>query len=111
LLQLSPQYRETISKFSGIYHMTGAGKTSWFEFAEAILEEAARMRRGIPWFETTTDGQPLVTRRVIAITAEEYPTPARRPVFSVLSNSRLKQDFGLELPAWRMQLHTVFAKD
>jgi dTDP-4-dehydrorhamnose reductase len=111
LLQLSSQDRESISKFSGIYHMTAAGKTSWFKFAEAILEVASRMPRGIPWFETATKGQPLVTRRVTAIATEEYPTPARRPVYSVLSNSRLKQDFGLELPAWRLQLHAVFAED
>jgi dTDP-4-dehydrorhamnose reductase len=111
LLELSREGRKTISKFRGIYHMTAAGKTSWFEFAKAILEEACQMPRGIPWFETATKGQPLVTRRVTAIPTEEYPTPARRPAYSVLSNSRLKQDFGLELPDWSLQLHAVFAED
>jgi dTDP-4-dehydrorhamnose reductase len=110
LRQLSQQGREAISKFGGIYHMTAAGKTSWFEFAKVILEEASRMPRGIPWFETATKGQPLVTRCVTAITTEEYPTPARRPAYSVLSNSRLNQAFGLELPAWSLQLRAVFAK-
>lgn len=111
LLRLSKQGREAISKFGGIYHMTATGKTSWFEFADAILEEASRMPRGIPWFETATKGQPLLTRRVTAIPTEEYPTPARRPAFSVLSNSRLKQDFGFALPAWSLQLRSVFAED
>jgi dTDP-4-dehydrorhamnose reductase len=110
LRQLFQQGRDSISKFGGIYHMTAAGKTSWFEFAKAILEEASRMPRGIPWFETATKGQPLVTRRITAITTEEYPTPARRPHYSVLSNTRLKQDFGLELPAWSLQLRAVFAE-
>jgi dTDP-4-dehydrorhamnose reductase len=110
LLQLSQQGRSAISRFSGVYHMTAAGKTSWFEFANAILEEASRMPRGIPWFETATKGQPLVTRRINAITTEEYPTAARRPAYSVLSNSRLKQDFGLELPACSLQLRAVFAE-
>jgi dTDP-4-dehydrorhamnose reductase len=110
LRQLSQQGRDSISKFGGTYHMTAASKTTWFEFAKMILEEASRMPRGIPWFETATKGQPLVTRCVTAITTEEYPTPARRPSYSVLSNSRLKQDFGFELPAWALQLRAVFAE-
>jgi dTDP-4-dehydrorhamnose reductase len=111
LAQLSHQGLEAISRFSGTYHMTATGKTSWFEFAEAILEEASRMPRGIPWFETVTKGQSLVTRRVTAIATEEYATPARRPAYSVLSNFRLMEDFGLELPAWSAQLRAVFEGD
>jgi len=110
LRQLSQQGGDSISKFGGTYHMTAASKTSWFEFAKMILEEASRMPRGIPWFEIATKGQPLVTRCVTAITTEEYPTPARRPSYSVLSNSRLKQDFGFELPPWALQLRAVFAE-
>jgi dTDP-4-dehydrorhamnose reductase len=110
LLQLSAGGQNDPSRFAGVYHMTAGGKASWFEFAEAILKEASRMPRGIPWFETATKGRPLVTRRVTPIPTEEYPTPARRPLYSVLSNSRLKQDFGLELPAWSVQLRAVFAE-
>jgi len=110
LLQLSQQNPEAIAKSSGIYHMTASGKTSWFEFAKAILQEASRMPPGIPWFERATKGQLLVTRRITPIATEEYPTPARRPANSVLSNARLRQDFGLELPAWSMELRTVFAE-
>jgi len=110
LEHLSQQGREAIPKLGGIYHMTAAGKTSWFEFAKAILEQASRIRRGIPWFETATKGQPLVARRVTAIGTEEYATPARRPAYSVLSNSRLKEDFALELPTWSFQLSSVFAE-
>ena len=110
LQQYFEQGGEANSRFRGIYHMTAAGQTNWHEFAKAILEEASQMPRGIPWFETATKGQPLVTRRVTAIATEEYPTPARRPAYSVLLNSRLKQDFGLELPAWSLQLRAVFAE-
>jgi dTDP-4-dehydrorhamnose reductase len=110
LLQLSQQGREAISRFGGIYHMTAAGQTNWYEFAQAILEEASQTPRGIPWFEAAAKRKPLVTRRVTAITTEEYPTPARRPAHSVLSNARLKQDFELELPAWSLQLRAVFAE-
>jgi dTDP-4-dehydrorhamnose reductase len=111
LLQLSQQGLEAVPKFGRTYHMTAAGKTSWFEFAKAILEEASRMPRGVPWFETATKGQPFVTRRVSAITTEEYRTSALRPLYSVLSNSRLKQDFGFELPAWSLQLRAMFTED
>jgi dTDP-4-dehydrorhamnose reductase len=108
LAQLSQEGGQAISKFSGKYHMTAAGETNWFEFAKAILEEASRLPRGIPWFETATKGHPLVTRRLTAITADEYPTPACRPAYSVLSNSRLKEIFGLELPDWKLQLTSAF---
>jgi len=109
LTQLSEQGQQAVSRVSGIYHMTAAGKTSWFEFAETILEKTSRLPRGIPWFETATKGQPLVARRVTAITTAEYPTPARRPAYSVLSNSHLKEIFGLELPDWKSQLASAIA--
>jgi len=109
LLQLSQQGREASSKFDGIYHMTAAGKTSWFEFAEAILERASRTPQGVAWFVAATGGHPLVVRRITPIATEQYPTPASRPASSVLSNGRLKQMFGLELPGWKAQLGAAFA--
>jgi dTDP-4-dehydrorhamnose reductase len=110
LAQLSQEGRQAVSKFNGVYHMTAVGKTSWFEFAEAILEAASRTPRDIPWFAAATGGKPLVVRRVNPITTEQYPTPVRRPAYSVLSNHRLKQVFGLELPDWRSQLASAFAR-
>jgi dTDP-4-dehydrorhamnose reductase len=109
LAQLSKEGRQALSGFSGVYNMTAAGKTSWFEFAEAILEEASRTPRDVPWFAAATGGKPLVVRRVNPIPTEQYPTLARRPAYSVLSNHRLKQVFGLELPDWRSQLALAFA--
>jgi len=47
---LSQQGRGAISTFTGVYHVTAAGKTSWFEFAKAILKEASQVSPGIPWF-------------------------------------------------------------
>jgi dTDP-4-dehydrorhamnose reductase len=110
LSQLSAQGRDAFLKHSEVYHMTAAGETSWFEFAEAILGEASRIPRGIPWFDFATGGHPLLTRRVTPITTEQFPTPARRPAYSVLSNLRLKQDFGLELLAWQKQLRLAFGE-
>jgi dTDP-4-dehydrorhamnose reductase len=109
LAQLRKDDRQAACGFSGTYHLTAAGKTSWFEFAKAILEEAARTPRDIPWFAAATGHNQLVVRRVTPITTEQYPTPARRPAHSVLSNHRLKQVFGLELPDWRLQLASAFS--
>ena len=98
-----------LEQVSGIYHMTGGGETSWSDFAKAILEEAATASSSA-WLNAATNGLPLLARRVIPITTAEYPTPARRPAYSVLSNTRLHRTFSIELPDWRRQLHSVFAR-
>lgn len=71
---------------SGIYHLTAAGQTSWFGFARAILDRAAAKRAHRP--------------RLIPIPATEYPLPAHRPAWSVMSNTKLVERFGLALPSW-----------
>src|SRR6202162_3304877 len=103
LAQLSEQGREAFSRSSGIYHMTATGETSWFEFGRAILEEASRTSQGVSWFAAATGGHSLVTRLLTPVTTEEYPTLARRPAYSELSNSRLEHMFDSELPHWRTQ--------
>jgi dTDP-4-dehydrorhamnose reductase len=96
-----------ISRVSGTYHMTAGGETNWYEFAKAILEEASSTDRSVPWFAAATGERPLIAQRVVPITTGEYPTPARRPAYSVLSNVRLQQSFGFHLPDWRTQLHSA----
>jgi dTDP-4-dehydrorhamnose reductase len=99
-----------IASVSGIYHMTAAGQTTWFDFANAILAEAAAANpASCPWLATATGGLPLIVRRVLPIDSSEYPTPARRPVYSVLSNARLNRVFSVQLPDWRSQLNSIFA--
>jgi len=97
-----------LADVSGIYHMTAAGEASWHAFAEAILEETANSRPSAPWFAAATNNLPLIADQVIPIPSASYPTPARRPAYSVLSNSRLARAFSVELPGWRTQLHSVF---
>nr|MBP6438714.1 sugar nucleotide-binding protein [Thermomonas sp.] len=74
---------------SGTWHLTAGGETSWHGFAEAIIDEA--QVRG------------LVGRkpRVVGIPTSDYPTPARRPAYSVLDTSLLQRDFGILPPDWR----------
>lgn len=74
---------------AGTYHLSCAGETSWFQFAEQIREEA--MRRGL---------LPESCGRLEAIPTSSYPTPASRPAYSVLANDKLIAGFGLEMPAW-----------
>jgi dTDP-4-dehydrorhamnose reductase len=77
----------------GIYHMTAAGSTSWYGFARAIFQAGA------------ISAQPHVQ----PIPSSAYPTPARRPANSVLSNERFAQTFGFRLPSWQQQLNEVLA--
>jgi dTDP-4-dehydrorhamnose reductase len=99
----------SLADVSGIYHMTAGGETSWCDFAKAILEEAAAIPATTPWFAAATDNLPIITRSIVPISTSEYPTPAQRPAYSVLSNARLQRSFSVKLPEWRKQLHSVFA--
>jgi len=101
--------RLSFPEVSGVYHMTAGGETNWYEFANAILAEAARNCPMAPWFMTATNHLPLIACHVIPVTTKEYPTPARRPAYSVLSNARLARVFSVQLPDWQMQLHSVCA--
>jgi dTDP-4-dehydrorhamnose reductase len=99
----------SLADVSGIYHMTAAGETSWYDFAQAILDETAKAPAAAPWFAAATGNRPLTAHRVIPITTNEYPRQARRPAYSVLSNARLNRTFSVQLKDWRNQLHSVFA--
>ena len=113
LAQLRTGTGEAVSRrgVSGTYHLTAAGETSWHEFATAIFEEASRMPQNIPWFAKGTSGNPFICRRVVPVTTAEFPTPARRPANSVLSNAHFLRTFGIRLADWRSQLHSAFTAD
>lgn len=101
--------RHPLAKVSGTYHMTAAGETSWAGFAEAILEHVRSNPPTAPWYAAATNNLPLTAKRVVPITTAEYPTPARRPAYSVLSNESLAETFHTHLPEWSVQLRSVFA--
>jgi dTDP-4-dehydrorhamnose reductase len=90
------------------YHMTAEGQTSWYEFAKAIIEEAKSAPSAPPWLLAATNNLPLIVQRIVPINTSDYPTPAKRPLYSVLSSERLSQAFGVQLPNWRAQLRRIF---
>ncbi|MCB9353607.1 MAG: dTDP-4-dehydrorhamnose reductase [Lewinellaceae bacterium] len=89
ILSIIKQSEKT--SFSGIWHYSNEGVTSWYDFARAIFEI-----RGIDC-------------RVRPIVTAEYPTPAARPPFSVLNKAKIKDAFGLEIPHWRESLQQCLA--
>ena len=93
----------------GTYHMTAAGQTTWYEFAKAILEEASRAHKNLPWLTSATNAGPIIARRVLPTSTEAFRSPTRRPAYSVLSNARLLQHFVAALPNWRDQLQKCFS--
>ena len=107
----APKGELACQQLAGTYHMTAAGLTTWYEFAKAILEEAGRAPQTLSWLTSATNGHPLVARRVLPISTEEFRSPTRRPAYSVLSNERLKQAFGVTLPDWREQLRSCFSPE
>ena len=93
----------------GLYHLTAAGETSWCGFAVAILEQAALADSPQSlWFSAATQRKPLIARRIVPIGTADYPTPARRPPYSVLSNALVADRFGVRPPDWNTQLKAAF---
>jgi dTDP-4-dehydrorhamnose reductase len=78
------------SDISGIYHLTAGGQTSWYGFAKAILHHRYSSAASVP--------------RLKPIGTAEYPTPAKRPKNSVMSNAKLNHKFGLIMPDWEISL-------
>lgn len=85
-------------RLSGTWHLTASGQTSWHGFAEAIFADAL------------ATGALVKVPTVEAISSSGYPTPAKRPAWSVLDNGKLQQDFGIVLPAWQDGLKRVMAE-
>jgi len=75
----------------GLYHVTGSGSTSRFEWACEILEDDLRRN------------EQLAKEMVPALTSD-FPTPAKRPLFSALRCDRFIDTFGFTLPDWRDSL-------
>ena len=71
-----------LAERAGLYHLSSTGAASWYDFARAIVGDAAKPR-------------------VVPITTADYPLPAKRPAYGVLDTTRFETAFGFELPAWQ----------
>jgi dTDP-4-dehydrorhamnose reductase len=71
----------------GVYHFSNEGVTSWYDFTKAIHRLAG-----------------INTCKVSPLHTSEYPTPARRPHYSVLDKTKIKQTYGIEIPYWEESL-------
>ncbi|MBP3607664.1 MAG: sugar nucleotide-binding protein, partial [Treponema sp.] len=82
----------------GIYHVTDLGETTWWDFTNEIKNQ------GI-------DAGYLQNKDCVvnSCTTEEYPTPAKRPAYSVLSKDKIQKALGITLPQWQESL-AVFLK-
>lgn len=80
------------SQAYGLYHYSNEGVASWYDFAKAIMDES----------ETTC--------KVLPIRTEAYPTPAKRPAFSVMDKSKIKTEFEIEIPYWTDSLKKTLGK-
>jgi dTDP-4-dehydrorhamnose reductase len=103
------KYQLTFPNLTGIYHMTAAHYTTWYEFAKAILEETASAPQNLPWLTSATKGHPIITRRVLPTSTQAFGSPTHRPAYSVLSNVHLNLAFGITLLDWRSQLRKCFS--
>jgi len=75
-----------LDSFSKIYHYSNEGVASWYDFAKAII-----LYGGIDC-------------EIKPIEAKEYPTPAKRPSYSVMNTAKIKEDFNIEIPYWKDSL-------
>lgn len=80
---------------SEIWHLAASGQTTWFGFAEAILDEA--------------QASGLLARKpkLEAISGAYYHTQSNRPIFSVLDTTKVARDFDIAPPPWREGLRAV----
>lgn len=75
----------------GIYHYSNLGVCSWYDFAQMIQRLANEMRPSAS-VSRSCDIRPC--------RSSEFPSPVRRPAYSVLDKSRIQKTFGLEIPYW-----------
>ncbi|MDC1465639.1 dTDP-4-dehydrorhamnose reductase [Polaribacter sp.] len=81
-----------INAKGNVYHYSNEGVASWYDFAKAIMELG----------EIDCEVRPIETK--------DYPTAAKRPYFSVLNKTKIKNDFEIEIPYWRTSLARFISK-
>lgn len=91
VLQIAQRLPQMDERAWGIYHYCGQGETTWHAFAETIFEMASAYDN-------------LAVKQVDAIPTSAYPTPAKRPLNSVLNCEKIEKTFGAECRPWEESL-------
>jgi dTDP-4-dehydrorhamnose reductase len=86
LLVISKVIRNQIAFNAGIYHYSNEGVCSWYDFATEIIQES-RLKCKV---------NPILTK--------DFPSATKRPFYSVLDKSKIKENYGIEIPHWRISL-------
>ena len=92
LWQIAEQYRSTGDCLWGTYHFSGAPACSWYTFAHEIFQQATELK--------LIQHSPVLT----PINSRDYHTPAKRPAYSVLDNSKIQQQFNIRSSDWKSEL-------
>jgi dTDP-4-dehydrorhamnose reductase len=95
IVEIVPQLNSR--KDNGIYHYCGDQPCTWYDFANAIFDQAMTNNLKIPSI-------------VNSIETSAYPTPAKRPAFSVLDCSKIENDFGVYASNWHDGIGQVISK-
>lgn len=85
---------EAMLQKGGVYHIAGAGATTWYDFAKSIIELSNIKPR------------PTLT----PIQTEDYPLPASRPRYACLSSDKVKEKFNIHMPDWQDMLKLCLPK-
>ena len=95
IVEIAPQLNSR--EYNGIYHYCGDQPCSWYDFANAIFDLAMTNNSKIPGI-------------VNSIKTSAYPTPAKRPAFSVLNCSKIENNFGVHASNWHDGIEQVLSK-
>lgn len=92
LMVISSLNQKGFQQGDNIYHYSNEGVCSWYDFAKAIFEISN------------------TSCAVLPIETKDYPTPAKRPHYSVLNKAKIKQQFQLNIPYWKDSLQVCLNK-
>ena len=87
---------QSLQEASGVYHLAGSGSCSRFEWAQEILK-------------LDPDPASRLAQEIVPAKSSEFPTPAQRPLYSVLDCSKFERTFDLKLPDWREALRLAMS--
>jgi dTDP-4-dehydrorhamnose reductase len=85
---------------AGTYHCVAAGETSWFGYAQHVIE----------WARANGQTIKVAPDAIHPINTSAYPTPARRPLNSRLATHKLQTAFGVVMPAWQTGVDRMLAE-